>query len=377
MKSYYPFEDTRPYNDDEIPAAVERVLASPYLTSVFQYLFPNEDIESFKAHFSQIKTIRDFQHQFMYHAMQSIIEQTISEISSAGIEKLDDNKKCMFVSNHRDILMDSALLQVFLNKFNFDTCEITFGSNLMRGQFVIDIGKMNKKFKIVRGGNIRDFYNNSMEVSQYMRYAITEKKQSTWIAQRNGRTKNGIDKTEPALLKMFAMSSQKPFVENFLELNVTPVSISYEYEPCDFLKTRELYISLYQKYEKTADEDLNSILHGIKQYKGKVHLTVCDSINENDLKECDQLEKNMKFNHLANIMDLRIYKNYKLWKTNYIAYDTLHQTQQFNSFYNEQEKSEFQNYMENGLKAIDGNKDELQTIFLEIYANPVKSVLQL
>ena len=128
----------------------------------------------------------------------------------------------MFVSNHRDILMDSALLQVFLNKFNFDTCEITFGSNLMRGQFVIDIGKMNKMFKIVRGGNIRDFYNNSMEVSQYMRYAITEKKQSIWIAQRNGRTKNGIDKTEPALLKMFAMSSQKPFVENFLELNVTP-----------------------------------------------------------------------------------------------------------------------------------------------------------
>ena len=126
MKSYYPFEDTRPYNDDEIPAAVERVRL-PYLTSVFQYLFQMKMLRSLKL-ISQIKTIRDFQHQFMYHTMQSIIEQTISEISSAGIEKLDDNKKCMFVSNHRDILMDSALLQVFLNKSNFDTCEITFAA---------------------------------------------------------------------------------------------------------------------------------------------------------------------------------------------------------------------------------------------------------
>lgn len=376
MKSYYPFEDTRPYNDDEIPAAVERVLASPYLSSILQYLFPNGDIEILKNNFSQIKTVKDFQHQFMDKAIQSIIKQTTSEISSSGFENLKDAKKSMFVSNHRDILFDSALLQVFLNKFGLDTCEITFGSNLMRGELVIDIGKMNKMFKIVRGGNIHDFYNNSMEVSQYMRYAITEKKQSTWIAQRNGRTKNGIDKTETALLKMFAMSSKKSFIENLLELNITPLSISYEYEPCDFLKTRELYISSNQKYEKTTDEDLNSILHGIKQYKGKIHLAACSSINENDLQECDQYEKNEKFNHLAKIIDLRIYKNYKLWKNNYIAYDLLHQTLQFSSYYNDEEKSKFQKYMEKGLQAIDGDKNKLQTIFLEIYANPVKSALK-
>lgn len=375
MSISLPFEETRPYVDSEVPEAIERITASPHFETIVRYLFPDADMVRFKTQFRNIKTVNEFQETIMDKAIWSIVRQTSDGLFSAGFENISDTHKGMFISNHRDILLDAALLQLMLRKNNMETSEITFGSNLMRGSLVIDIGKINKMFRIVRGGNIRDFYKNSMEVSQYMRYAITQKKQSTWIAQRNGRTKNGDDKTEMAVLKMFAMSSKKPFVENLLELNIIPISISYEYEPCDFLKTAELYVSSYQKYVKAPNEDLNSILHGIQQFKGKISLVVCEPIGMTDLTEADTFEKNEKFQHLAEIIDKRIYAHYKLWKTNYIAYDLLHHDNRFAAFYSEQEKQDFTTYMNNGINAIQGDKEELTQIFLTLYANPIKNVV--
>lgn len=368
------FKETRPYVDAEVPAAIQRIAHSPYFETIVQYLFPSVDIALFKAEFLTIQTVDEFQRKIMNNAIRSIVQQTSTGLIGAGFGHLSDDKKGMFISNHRDILLDAALLQVLLHDNNLETSEITFGSNLMRGELVIDIGKINKMFRIVRGGNIKDFYHHSLEVSQYMRYAITEKKQSTWIAQRNGRTKNGDDKTEMAVLKMFAMSSKKPFVENLLELNIIPIAISYQYEPCDFLKTAELYVSSYQKYEKSPNEDLESILHGIQQQKGAIHLTICKPIDENDLRFCNQFEKNEKFCQLAKIIDKRIYEQYKLYNTNYIAYDLLHQSEQFAHLYLPAEKENFVNYMEKGLLAIPGDRDELQHIFLTLYANPIKNI---
>lgn len=375
MPNLLPFEETRPYVDSEVPAAIERIAASPYFDTIIQFLYPSEDIDRFKTQFKTISTVRDFQEKIMNNAIQTIIQKTSNGLFSGGFNKISNEHKGMFISNHRDILLDAALLQLMLRKNNMETSEITFGSNLMQDSLVIDIGKINKMFRIVRGGNIRDFYKNSMEVSQYMRYAITQKKQSTWIAQRNGRTKNGDDKTEMAVLKMFAMSSKKPFVENLLELNIMPISISYEYEPCDFLKTAELYVSSYQKYVKAPNEDLNSILHGIQQFKGKISLVVCEPIGMTDLREADTFEKNEKFQHLAEIIDKRIYAHYKLWKTNYIAFDLLHHDNRFAAFYSEQEKQDFTTYMNNGINAIQGDKEELTQIFLTLYANPIKNVV--
>lgn len=244
------FEFTRPYNDSEIPAAVARVAESPFFGSIAHYLFPGIDVETIRQQLLQVKTIKEFQQRYMLHAINSILRQTSTGLASSGFEQLDKAHNYMFIANHRDILLDAAILQILLDKNGLDTSEITFGSNLMQGGLVIDIGKMNKMFRIVRGGSVHDFYKNSLEVSSYMRYALLEKKQSVWIAQRNGRTKNGDDHTEIAVLKMFSISSSKPFIENMDELNITPIVISYEYEPCDFLKTQELYISQYQRYIK-------------------------------------------------------------------------------------------------------------------------------
>jgi hypothetical protein len=369
------FEDIRPYNDSEVPLAIKRLVNNEYFPIIIKTLFPEKKIESYKKEILQIQTIKQFQADFMYPIINKIVDYSIKELTYSGIKELYlDNRRNMFISNHRDITLDSALLNIKLHQNQLDTCEITFGSNLMKGEIVIDIGKMNKMFRIIRGGNIRDFYKNSMDVSSYMRYAIQEKKQSVWIAQRNGRTKNGDDKTEMAVLKMFSLSSQKPFVDNLLELNITPISISYQYEPCDFLKTAELYVSSYQKYEKAPNEDLNSILTGIQQYKGKVHFAVTEPITKAELEYCDSFEKNEKFLQLAKIIDKRIYKNYQLFNTNYIAHDLLNKSYRYEAFYNPKEKAEFQDYMHQGLKEIEGEYLELENIFLKIYANPVDNI---
>jgi len=370
------FEDTRPYIDEEIPAAMARIAGSPYFPSIVGYLFPGMDLDAYRASVANISSVEEFQEKVMTRFVDSIIGKTSSNFSFGGFEALSDEKKCMFVSNHRDISLDAALLQIALHRNGLDTSEITFGSNLMKEQIAVDLGKSNKMFKIVRGGNIYDFYNNSLKVSSYMRYAITEKGQSIWIAQRNGRTKDGDDKTEIAVLKMLAMSSEKKFVDNISELNITPMVISYEYEPCDFLKTLELYVSRYQKYVKSENEDLASIMKGITQWKGEINLVVAKSLGREELEECDKCEKNGKYQRLAKIIDDRMYSNYKLYKTNYIAYDSLHNTTIFSHCYSQSEKDDFLDYMHDGLRSFQGEQEELQSIFLGIYANPVKNVLK-
>jgi hypothetical protein len=365
------FEDTRPYTDEEIPEAIKRVSENIYFHEVVKYIFPDADLSAFTDNFRKIKTVNEFQTQIMDKAIRSIVNQTSNGLSFHLPKSLSKDKSYMFISNHRDILLDSAILQIVLHESGFQTSEITFGSNLMISSFVIDVGKMNKMFKIGRGGTMKEVFNNSIKVSQYMRYAITQKHQSTWIAQRNGRAKNGFDATEAGVLKMFAMSSPADFVPNLMELNITPIAVSYEYEPCDFFKTRELYISKRKPYVKEHGEDLMSITKGVKQWKGHIHLSVCETITEEELKQCDTFSHNEKFKCLGKIIDNKIYRNYKLWKTNYIAHDILHSANTYHTRYSDSEQEAFKLYMSDGLNVIEGDRKELETIFLQIYATPV------
>lgn len=365
------FDDIRPYTDAEVPAAIQRIVDNPSFPMIAAYLFPGKPVDEFRQLCLKVHTIEEFQGLVMWPVMLSIIAHTTTGVTDSGFDTVDDSRKGIYICNHRDILMDAALADYYLYKNKKNTLEITFGSNLMSSQLVIDIGKINRMFKIVRGGNIRDFYNNSLKVSAYMRQVVSQNDHSVWIAQRNGRTKDGDDKTEMAVLKMFSLSSDKPFVENLLEVNLMPISISYEYEPCDFLKVQELYVSKYQRYEKAPGEDLNSILKGVTQPKGGVHIVVTPAITEQELRFCDHFEKNKKFQKLAEIIDRRIYENYKLWPNNYIAYDMLYQSCKYEHCYTEQQKNDYILYMESGLSKLNGDMDEFREIFLSIYANPV------
>ncbi len=252
--------------------------------------------------------------------------------------------------------------------------ENAFGSNFMRTGFVVDFEKNNKMFKVERTTKRRELLIASKNLSDYIRYAITEKNESIWIAQRNGRTKDGNDATDKGLLKMFAMSGTKEWslVENLKELNIVPVAVSYEWEPCDGFKTQELYVSARQKYVKSENEDLRSIISGIVTHKGRIVMKVLEPLNDTFFSSYAPNEDSDFFKDVADYIDSQIHKHYKLFANNYIAYDMLLGVERFlNNEYDVIQREKFEKYLELALSQLNGEREEVRKIFLGIYANPV------
>ena len=370
MNTSFNFEDIRPYNDDEINPALKRITSEAVFQKILDYLFPKKSKEEIISEIHTITSAIEFQKVFMHKAIRSIVRQTSDGLTCSGFDNIDPDNAYLFIANHRDILLDSAILQMLLVEHDFDTSEISFGSNLMISDFIIDVGKVNRMYKVFRDITSREMLNNSKRMSAYMRYTVTKKNISVWIAQRNGRTKDGNDKTEPSLLKMLNISGNKDFIKNFTEFNIVPLTISYEYEPCDALKVKELYLKLKAPYKKDPDEDLKSIITGITQQKGRIHLAVGKPIKK-ELYKIDEISNKDKFNELARIIDKQIYDNYKLWKTNYIAYDLLYNNSKYINYYTSVEKEAFKEYMSKQINNIKADKKTLEQIFLKIYANPV------
>jgi len=232
-------------------------------------------------------------------------------------------------------------------------------------------------FKVERpGGNIKDFYKGSLHLSEYIRQVIVDQKESVWIAQRNGRTKNGDDKTDQGIIKMFCMSNTTDKVAALTDLHIVPVSVSYEWESCDVLKAIELYESLNVKYIKKPGEDLNSILTGITQQKGRVHFQICPMLQEAELRELSNCSNNEYHKMVGQLIDRRIISSYRLWPNNFIAYDMLTDTNTFHTKYSDEERKAFAKRISK-LERFDCNIDVLRNIFLKIYANPVRNKLRL
>ena len=369
------FDDIRPFYDSEIPEAMERIAQSDYFPLLAQYVYPGQDIEKVKQLLRQFTTIRDFQLEVMRCVNEQVVARSTTSFHFDGIDALDPQKRYLFVSNHRDIMLDACLLQYALWQCGHETTEITFGANLMSSPLVIDIGKANKMFRVERGGTPREFYKSSLHLSEYIRYCITEKHQSVWIAQRNGRTKDGIDQTDQGIIKMFGMSRPKEPIEALAELNIVPVSISYEWESCDLLKARELYLSRDTKYVKQPGEDLNSILTGIMQPKGAVHITCCPIITADELRAiAENRDVESDYNRaVARLIDQRIISAYQLTPNNYLAYDLLEGGNYYAEHYTPEQRQDFLRHVEKvGTLGI-SDTDTLRKILLGIYANPIKS----
>ena len=374
------FDDIRPYNDAEVHPALERIVANPLLSNIAQYLFPGQDENLFKQLLLSCHTKEDFQVKVMRQVVAKILQATSKELTFSGLEYFEGGKKHLIVSNHRDIVLDSAIIQLILAEHRVDTTEIAVGDNLITSSFIEDITRSNKMIKVIRSSNPREVYTTSKILSEYMRYNVSNGKSSVWIAQRNGRTKDGLDMTEQGLLKMFDMSGSGDFVKDFAELSILPTSISYEFEPCDIQKAVEVYVSKRQKYVKAEGEDLKSILTGIMQPKGNIHISFNEPLTMEEIEAASQLDKNEKFKAICAAMDKKIISNYKLWNNNYIAYDMLNHEGEFADKYTAQEKAAFEGYMAAQLAAVklpDVDMDELKEIFLAIYANPVVSMKNL
>ena len=372
MKKDPKFDDIRPYYEEEIPAAMQRIADCEVFPLIASYVFPEESVDTARQILKSYKTIRDFQHDAMRRVNEQVIARSISEFSYSGIERLNPDKRYLFVSNHRDIVLDSCLLQYALVMSGFETTEITFGANLMMNPVIVDIGKSNKMFKVERpGGSIKDFYRASNHLSEYIRYAITEKNESVWIAQRNGRTKDGKDQTDQGVIKMFCMSEPKDKIKALVDLNIVPVSVSYEWESCDILKALELYESQYTKYTKKPGEDLNSILTGILQPKGRVHIELCEPLSVAELSAFENQTSNEYHKSVSKLLDSRINTAYRLYPNNYIAHDLLYGNMKYRSMYTDEQYNAFIKHMTELERYDTCDQERLRDIFIGIYSNPV------
>ncbi|MGI6222477.1 MAG: acyltransferase [Prevotella sp.] len=372
MNSNINFDDIRPYNDDEVPAAMQRIASSEVFPLVAAYVYPDEPLESVRRRIAGYRNTHDFQHETMYRVNEQVISKSITRYSCDGLEQLDSTGSYLYISNHRDIMLDASLLQYSLVKAGFDTTEITFGANLMTHPLVVDIGKCNKMFRVERpGASIREFYRASLHLSEYIRHVIRDKHQSVWIAQRNGRTKDGNDKTDQGIIKMFCMSHSDDKLAAIDDLHLLPVAISYEWEPCDILKTLELYQSQKEKYVKKPGEDLNSILTGLYQHKGEVHIQICEPIHREELLAFSAMTNSEYHKAVAALVDKRILSAYRLYPNNYIAHDLLHGCLDYADRYSGVQRRDFMRHMRELERYDDYNINRLLDIFLGIYANPV------
>ncbi|MBQ5689933.1 MAG: 1-acyl-sn-glycerol-3-phosphate acyltransferase [Alistipes sp.] len=375
------YSDIRPYNDDEIPAALERIVNDPAFVPAVNFAFPDADMERIREVVRTCTTVEQLQQRVMISIIQRIIETTIDNFTSSGVEHIEKGKGYLYISNHRDITLDSYLLQYTLFKSGFPTTATTLGDNLLRSQFIIDICRINRAVRVIRKTDEitpREFLQNSQHLAEYIRWYISQGK-SMWIAQRNGRTKDGIDSTDQGVLKMLSLSGEGSFVEKFSDLSLTPIAISYQYEPCDIKKAIETTVTLMGgTYQKGKNEDVNSILYGIRMPKGDVDITICEPITREELEECGALPKAEAYKRLKDIVDQRIYKNYKLHDTNYIAHDILHREKRYAEFYTPAAVKKFKGrmayaearFLEYGLDVKAARK-----VYLGIYANPVDTKL--
>lgn len=365
------YEDLRPYHDSEIPGAMERLTGYTELKDICDYSLPHIPLDDIKGRILACRTSDDFQMAFGFPLLEQIIETTMDGFTFAGTENIDGSVGHLYISNHRDIVLDGALLQYVMHAIGMPTTEITFGSNLISPGFTEDFGRSNKMFKIERGGSSRDLVQNSQTLSHHLHEVISGGG-SIWISQRDGRTKDGNDRTDQGLVKMLTMDGiERPVSESLAALNIIPYAISYEYESCDSLKAREIYLSRRGPYTKAPGEDLRSILTGIQQYKGHVHLEICRPVTEEELNSLGGENTNETLRNMANLIDSRIISAYRLYKTNYMAYDIREGGEKFRDKYSAADKEDFVRYLEAKIADIEGDRRELLDIMLDIYANPV------
>ena len=377
------FDDIRSYNDDEIPSAMEYFINDETSISMAKLVFPDKSVEEIQDLLRSIKTTEEFQRIMMTRFVKLIISTTMKHVDTQGFGILDKKKAYLFTGNHRDITLDAFILQMYMLQNGLETCNIGYGSNLILNKTIDVFGRSNKMFRVERSQNVRELAQNSQHLSDYIRYLIKDNK-SVWIAQRNGRTKDGNDKTDHGLISMFSMSGDRhDLVPNLVELNITPIATSYEYEPCAMMKARESYIKERDGvYVKKPMEDMESIVSGIKKKKGIMNIAICPTITYDDLKKYEGADKHEIVNAVADMIDKRIYANYRLYPNNYIASDWLSGTSTFKKYYTQEEEDVFKAYCDKIFSKLYeelGSEAEKRftEILLGIYAIPVQNKMAL
>lgn len=365
------FDAIRPFYDTEVNEAICSCVNNPMMKAIMGFTFPDVDEEVWKEQLKRTHSIRDFQCNFIYQSVKKVLEKSSEGLSTSGFEKLEKNTSYLFISNHRDIILDTSLLNVCLFDHGLVMTASAIGDNLVQKDFLKTLSRLNRNFLVQRGLSPRELLESSKLMSEYIGQLLLRENRSVWIAQREGRTKDGNDATHSGVLKMLGMGSdEKNLMDYFKKLKIVPVSISYEYDPTDALKMPQLMAAANaEKYIKEKNEDFITLLSGIIGQKKHIHIHVGNVLDKELDEICSQFDNNNKqIQALTQALDDSILKNYKLWPTNYIAYDLLYNTTNYSNYYTEAEKSLFERRLE---MRIDDKNAQMVESFLAMYANPV------
>jgi len=374
----YNFDDIRPLNENEVSAAIEELITTEGLQEALRYIVPALDWEALTQKMRLCKTKEQFKSTICYDLVYIVANLSTSALTISGGNRLPKSA-CTFISNHRDIVLDAAFLNVLLYDIGHGLTQIAIGDNLMIHPWIKPLVRLNNSFIVKRNVAVRQKLEASKKLSAYIHHTIKDTKESIWIAQREGRAKDSNDTTQTSVLKMLNIAGEQDVLTNLMSLNIVPIAISYEYDPCDYLKAQEFQMKRDNPdFEKSKRDDLLNMEMGILKPKGRVHFTICNPINPTLRALPPQSNKNELIADIASVIDREIYANYRFYSCNYVAYDMLYNTLRCSSNYDQQEKELFETYMQQQVDKIDiPNKDEifLRNKLLEMYSNPLKNHL--
>ena len=374
------FDEIRPYLDEELPQIYEELIADPAFVKIVGGVLPFP-FEVIAERMRACKTKLEFQKAFCYRFLRGLADSSTQGVTSNLDTLKDSTCAYTFISNHRDIILDSGFLSVLLVENGLDTVEIAIGDNLLIYPWIKKLVRINKSFIVQRALTMRQMLESSARMSRYMHYTINEKNQSIWIAQREGRAKDSNDRTQDSVLKMLAMGGEGDFLDRLLEMNIVPLSISYEYEPCDYLKAKEYQLKRdVLDYKKSTADDLKNMETGMFGFKGRVHFHVAPCINDQLRKLDRSMSKQDLFTSVSSIIDRSIHANYRFYPGNYVAHDLLNYSTRFANRYTKEDKERFETYLAQQIEKIDiADKDVgyLRHMLLLMYANPLINYMKL
>ena len=370
------YDDIRFFNEDEVNDGILSIINHPMMKALMSFTFPDENEEDWKGRLNSTHSIFDFQSKFIYHSIQNVLKKTSDGITTSGFEKLKKDTSYLYISNHRDILLDTTLLNSCLFEEGLVMTASAIGDNLVKKSFLKVLAKANRNFLVKRGLTPREMLESSKLLSEYIGDLLLKENRSVWIAQREGRTKDGNDATNPGVLKMIGMGSDEHnLMDYFKKIKIVPVSISYEYDPTDALKMPQLMAEANNEiYTKERNEDFVNLMSGVLGQKKRIHIHIGNVLeNELDDIKTEFHNSNKQIQALAQVIDDAILTNYRLWTTNFIAYDIVNKTKTYSHLYSENEKSLFERRLE---MRIDHDNPVALDGFLAMYANPVENKLK-
>lgn len=366
------FEKIRFYKDSEVQPALQQYIKHPMIRALLVFTFPDKSSEEIESVISECHSIKDFQTKVIYNSIRKVLEKSSEGLTYSGFEGLKKDQAYMFISNHRDILLDTSLLNCALYEQGLIMTASAIGDNLVQKPFLLLLSKLNRNFLVQRGLGPREMLKSSQELSEYIKNLLLKENRSVWMAQREGRTKDGNDITQQGVLKMLAMAKgKKSIAEYFAEIKIVPIDISYEFDPTDVLKMPEIMAKrMEETYVKTANEDFNSIMKGALGNKGRIHISAGKVLSKESLTAIEEKEAsvNDQLKAIADLIDRKIQGNYNLWPSNYIACDLLNNNDEHSSHYTLKQKRQFERRL---TRRIDFKNSLEVNSYLLMYANPV------